>query len=187
MTSLLMSWTAWLATLLRLDDPEARGHVGRELLLPAPLHLRLDGHGLERFDAGDALDQERLVLRAAAELLVETLAEYRRQPSRRSRCRTGSERARRRSASANSTNITAMKTNVKNRSMTRVSAEPVMNLADVLKLAHAGDRVADPARLEIGDRQRDEMAEQPGPELDVDAVGRVREQIGAQGAENRLE
>ena len=64
--------------------------------------------------------------------------------------------------------------------MTSVSAELGQEIADVLKLAHAGDRIADAPRLEIGDRQRQQMAEQPRPELDVDAVGRVGEQIGAQ-------
>ena len=60
------------------DDPEARRDIAGELLLPAALHLRLDRHRLERLDAGDALDQEGLVLGAAAEFLVEPAAEQRR-------------------------------------------------------------------------------------------------------------
>ena len=53
------------------EDAEARGDIAGELLLPAALHLRLDRHRLQRLDAGHALDQEGLVLRAAPELLVE--------------------------------------------------------------------------------------------------------------------
>ena len=60
-------------------------------------------------------------------------------------------------------------------------------LADVLELANACDRIADAACLEICDRQRHQMAKQPGAELDVDAVRRVREQMDAQRAENGLE
>ena len=60
-------------------------------------------------------------------------------------------------------------------------------VADVLQLAHARDRIADPARLEIGDRQRQKVAEQPRAEFHVDAVGRMREQIGAQDVDDGLE
>ena len=64
------------------DDPEARGDVAGELLFPAALHLRLDGHRLERLNAGYALDQKGLVLGATRELLVEPLAEKRRRSQR---------------------------------------------------------------------------------------------------------
>jgi len=57
------------------EHVEAGADIACELLLPAPLHLRLDRHRLQRLDRADALDQERLVLRAAVELLVETFAE----------------------------------------------------------------------------------------------------------------
>jgi len=43
------------------------------------------------------------------------------------------------------------------------------------------------ARLEIGHRQREQVTEQPGAKLDVDAVGGVGKQIGAQDAEHGLE
>ena len=66
---------------VQADDAEARGHIAGELLLPAALHLRLDRHRLQRLDAGDALDQEGLVLRAATELLVEPPAKQRRRAS----------------------------------------------------------------------------------------------------------
>jgi hypothetical protein len=60
-------------------------------------------------------------------------------------------------------------------------------VADIFELAHARNRVADPPRLEIGDRQRHQMAEQPGAQLHVDAVRRMRKKISAQNAEDSLE
>ena len=81
-TSLLTNWTDWLAVLPRLSTRKLARDIARELLLPAALHLRLDRHGLQRLGAGDALDQEGLVLRAAAELLVEPAAEQRRRAGR---------------------------------------------------------------------------------------------------------
>src|SRR6516165_11992518 len=60
------------------EHPEARSDVASELLLPAALHLRLDRHGFERFDAGHAFHQKGLVLGAARKLLVEPPPEQRR-------------------------------------------------------------------------------------------------------------
>jgi hypothetical protein len=64
------------------EDPKARLHIGRELILPLPLHLRLDRHGLQRSDAGDALDQKGLVLGAALKFQLEPAAKDRRQGCR---------------------------------------------------------------------------------------------------------
>src|SRR5208283_3105375 len=64
------------------EDPKARGDVAGELLFPAALHLRLDGHGLERLNACYALDQKGLVLGAAYEFLVKPLPEKRRRSHR---------------------------------------------------------------------------------------------------------
>src|SRR6266508_4660564 len=64
------------------QHPEARGYVTGELFFPTALHLRRDRHGLERLDAGHALDQEGLVLGAALEFIVQPLPEQRRR-----RCR----------------------------------------------------------------------------------------------------
>ncbi|MET3313044.1 uncharacterized protein with von Willebrand factor type A (vWA) domain [Bradyrhizobium japonicum] len=60
-------------------------------------------------------------------------------------------------------------------------------LTDVLQFANTRNRIADAARLEIGDRQCHQVTEQPRAEFDVDAVRGVREQIDAQRAENSLE
>ena len=59
-------------------NPEAGGNIAGQLFLPAPLHLRLNRHRLERLDSGNALDQEGLVFCAALELFVQTLLEQRR-------------------------------------------------------------------------------------------------------------
>ena len=76
---------------------------------------------------------------------------------------------------------------MKNRSIDQRQRRAGEEITDVLELAHPRHRIAGPPRLEIGDRQRQQMAEQPRPEFDVDAVGGVREQIGSQAAENGLE
>ena len=60
-------------------------------------------------------------------------------------------------------------------------------IADVLQFAHPRHRIADPPRLEIGHRQRHQMVKQTRAELDINAVGRVREEISPQNAKNRLE
>jgi len=60
-------------------------------------------------------------------------------------------------------------------------------IADVLQLAHPRDRVADAPGLEVGHRQGQQVMEQARAELDIDAVGGMREQIGSQYAENGLE
>ncbi len=64
------------------NDPEAGRDVTGELLFPSALHLRLDGHRLQRLGTGDAFDEKRLVFRAALELLVEPSPEQRRRPGR---------------------------------------------------------------------------------------------------------
>ena len=60
-------------------------------------------------------------------------------------------------------------------------------IADVLQLAHARHRIADAARLEIGHRQSQQMMKQARAELDVDAVGGVREEISSQDSQNGFE
>ena len=55
-------------------------------------------------------------------------------------------------------------------------------IADILQLAHARHGIADAPRLEIGDRQCQQVAEKPRAQLDVDPIGGVGEHIGAQHA-----
>src|SRR5215467_9952767 len=53
------------------QNAETGSYVTGKLLFPPSLHLRFDGHGLERLDTRDALDKESLVLGAALEFLIE--------------------------------------------------------------------------------------------------------------------
>ena len=168
------------------EHAEARGDIGRKLFLPALLHLRLDRHRLERLDPGDALDQERLVLGAAGELLVETLLEQRRRRRRDAdidRNRRQHDRGQQRRIDEHHRDEHEGEEQVDDQRQPGAGEK----VADVLQLADARHRIADATRLEIGDRQRQQMPEQPRPKLHVDSVGGVREQIGAQDAEHRLE
>ena len=60
-------------------------------------------------------------------------------------------------------------------------------IADVFQFTDPRHRIADAPGLEIRERQRGQMTKQPRAELDVDAVRGVREQIGAQDGQDRLE
>ena len=64
---------------------------------------------------------------------------------------------------------------------------PGQEAADVLQFPHPGDGLADPARLEIGQRQAENVAEQAGAQFHVDLAGGVREEVGAQAVERHLE
>ena len=62
--------------------PEARRDVGRELVVPALREVGLERARLHGLDAGDRLDQQRLVLGAAGELLVQARAQARARAAR---------------------------------------------------------------------------------------------------------
>ncbi len=165
---------------------EARGHIGGKLIFPATLHLRLDRHGLQRLDAPDRLDQEGLVLGATPELLVESAAKQRRRERRdadvegkRSQHHEGQQRR----IDEHDAKEDEGEEKVDDEGERRTGDEA----ADVLQFAHARHGVADTPGLEIGERQREQMAEEAGAELDVDPVGGVREDIGSQDAEHGLE
>ena len=166
------------------QHPEAGRHVAGKLLFPAALHLRLDRHGLQRLDAGDALDQERLVLRAALEFLVEPAAEQRRDGAGDrdiDRQRADHDPGQHRRVEEHHRQEDEGEEQVDDQGQRRAGEE----IADVLQLAHPRHRIADPPRLEVGHRQGQQVMEQAGAELDVDAVGGVGEQIGAQDGQRR--
>ena len=73
-----------------------------------------------------------------------------------------------------------MNTTVNSRSSTEGQRLAGQKAADVLQLAHAGDGVADPARLEVGQRQRQHVAKQASAEFDIDPARGVAENIVAQ-------
>ncbi len=56
-------------------------------------------------------------------------------------------------------------------------------IADVLELPDTSDRIANASGLKIADWQRQKMTEQTCAQLDVDAVGCVREQVCSKNAQ----
>ena len=167
-------------------DPKAGADIAGELLFPAALHLGLDRHRLQCLDAGDRLDEEGLVLGAASELLVEPMTEDRRQPGGESDVeRKGADHH------AGQQRRVAEHDGQEQRRERQIDHEGErgagQEAADVLQLSHPRHRIARATGLEIGERQRHQMPEQARPQLDVDAVGGMREDIGAQAAENGLE
>ena len=84
-------------------------------------------------------------------------------------------------------NITTKKTSVKTRSSSEVSPCPVRKLRIVSSSRMRATVWPAGAGLEIGERQAEEMMEQPPAELDVHPVGGVAERIGAQELQDRLE
>ena len=168
------------------EHAEARGHIAGKLLLPAALHLRLDRHRLQRFDPGDALDQKGLVLGTAPEFLVQPPPEQRRRAGRDrdvERERAEHDPGQQRRVEEHHRQEHEGEEQIDDERQRRAGEE----IADVLQFADPRDRIADAPRLEIGHRQRQQMAKQARAELDVDAVGGVREQIGAQDAQHGLE
>ena len=74
--NLLIELDALAADIAQVVDTEAGTNIARQLVFPSPLHLRLDRHRLNGFDAGDALHQEGLVVGATGEFLVEAAAQH---------------------------------------------------------------------------------------------------------------
>ena len=60
-------------------------------------------------------------------------------------------------------------------------------LANMLQFTHPGDRIPHPSRLEIGQGERQDMAEQLRPQGDIDPVCRMRKEIGPQPTQDRIE
>src|SRR5579883_189050 len=165
---------------------EARLHISGELFFPAPLHLRLDRHGLQRLDAGDAFDEKRLVLRAAVELLIEPAAKDRRHPGGESDIERESpdhDPGEQRRVIEHHRQEHDREEEIDDERQRRAREE----IPDVLELPHARHGIAGAACLEIGDGQGHEMTEEPRAELDIDAVGGVREDVSAERAQHGLE
>lgn len=70
----------------------------------------------------------------------------------------------------------------KNRSIIEVSVWPVRKFL-MFSSSRTRDRVAHPPRLEIRQRQRQQMPEQARAKLDIDAAGGVRKHIITQAGE----
>jgi hypothetical protein len=169
-----------------VGDAERGADIAGQLLFPAALHLRLHRHRLQGLDAGHGLHQEGLVLRAALEFLLDPRAEQRRQGD----ADAGIDRQRHQHDDSQPPAVPRHhreKDHGEEEIDDQGQAGTGDELADVLQLAHARDRIADAARSEIGERQRHQVAEQARAQLNVDAVGGVREDVGAERTEHSLE
>ncbi len=168
------------------EHAEARADVARQLLLPFALDLRLDRHRFERLDAGDALDQQSLVFRAAAEFFVEPAAERRRRARRDADIEgkaADHDPGQQRGIEKHHRQEYEREEQVDDEGQCGAGQE----IADVFELAHPRHGIADAPRLEISKRQCQEVAKEARPEFHVDAVGGVREEVGAQRAQDRFE
>ncbi len=150
------------------------------------MHLRLDRHRLEGLDRADALHQKSLVFRTAIELLLKPLAKNGCDAGRDhdvERKRSDHDPGQERRIIEHHRQKHEGEGDVDDEGQRRTCQE----VPDVLQFAHPRHRVARPPRLEIGDRQRDQMLEKPRAQFDVDPVGGVREHIGAQASKHRFE
>src|SRR4029079_14925285 len=126
------------------QDAETGGDVTGKLLFPVALHLRLDGNGLERLDAGDAFDQECLVLRAALEFLGQPSLEKRRHAHRNSdveRERAEDEQGAQRRVQEHYPQKYKSEKQIDDESQRRAGEK----ITDILQLAHPRHRIADAA------------------------------------------
>ena len=165
---------------------EGGGDIGRELLLPLHLHRGLDGRRLDRLHADDRLDQHLLALCAAIELLLDRLAQNRahqRGDEEIERDRHHDDERQLPGIGKQHRDEDDGEKDIERREQTLAGEEG----ADRLELAHARHGLAGRARLEIAHRQMEQMEEQPPAELDVDAVRRMRERIGAQILQHDVE
>src|SRR3546814_14583269 len=79
---LLDQLDALLADVGQAGDTKGGGDVASELVVPGAGDARINRRGLDRTDAVDRFDQEGLVVGATGELLVQTLAQPRRDARR---------------------------------------------------------------------------------------------------------
>ncbi len=60
-------------------------------------------------------------------------------------------------------------------------------LANVLQLTHPRDGIPHPTRFKVGQRQRQDMAEQLRAQAHINPIRRMGKQVGAESAERRIE
>ena len=167
---------------------ERRLHIVGELLLPFRAHHGLDSRRLQGVDPDDRLHEELLAQGAAVEFLLHLVGQGRPHQARDEDV----DRDRRHHDPSQLRGIEA-----KHEHGDRDEGEddierteqalPGQEGTDVLDLADARDRLASGARLEIRERQSQQMREQLLPELDVDPVRRMRQDVGPKILENDVE
>jgi hypothetical protein len=160
--------------------------VGGELVVPASGELRFERTGLDGLHAGDGFDQQRLVLSAAGELLVQAFAQdgHDHQGQANVQRQAGQHDQRQRHAVEEHNAEEDDREDEVEHQRERVAGEEA---ADVLQLAHARHRVSRAAGLEVCQRQGQQVTKQLGAEFDVDAAGGVAEDVSAQRIQHALE
>ena len=170
----------------QVRGPETRADVGREAFLEAPLRGRLDRAGLQRFDTADGFDEVGLVVGPAIELLVQTVTQHRGHEQRErdvARQRGHDNKRQHRAVGEQHGEEHERERDINNERERGTGDE----IAQGFEFAHPRDDIAHPARLEIRERQAQQMAEQLRAKRDVDPVRRVREHVRAQPAEHGIE
>jgi hypothetical protein len=165
---------------------ERGADVGSELVVPLARELRLQRAGLDGLDASDGFHQQRLVLGAAGELLVEALAQDRHDEQAQTDVQRQAgqhDEGERHAVGEHHRDEDHREQQVEDE-RERLAGEKA---ADVLQLAHTRHRVADAPRLEVGQRQGQQVTEQLGAEFDIDAAGGVGKDVAAQRVEHALE
>ena len=165
---------------------QARRHIAGQLLFPLLLPARFHGHGLERIDAADGFDQERLVFRAAVEFVVQSAPQHGREQHRQGRVdgnRGQHDDAERRAVPQHGGNEDEGKQQVQHHGH-GVAGE---KRPDVFQFMDARHGIAHAARLEIRDRQGQQVAEQARAQFHVDLAAGARENIGADEAQQGFE
>ena len=165
---------------------KAGRYISRELVVPTSRHRGFERGGLHRLYAGHGLDQQGLVLCSAREFLVEPgTQDGHHHPTQRQVQRNGGQhdQRQRHAVGEHHRDEDDREQHVQHQRQ-RVASEKA---ADVFQLAHASDRIADAARLEVGQRQVQQVPKQPRAQFDIDATGGVAEDVGAQRGEYALE
>ena len=165
---------------------EARLHVSGELFFPLRAHHRFDRRRLDRAHANDGLDQKLLARRAPIELFVDQIPQRRPdQEADQHVDRQADEHDQRQARRIGEHHPDEDES--EDEVDRRKQALPGQERADCLQLPHSGYGLPGRARLEIADRQPQEMGKQALTEFDVDAIGGVRQRIGAQVLQNDVE
>ena len=158
---------------------KARGNIPCQLVVPAFGKSRLQRAGFDGLDGGDGFHQHGLVFCATGEFGVQTAAQdghHGQAQAKIQRQADQHDQGQRHAVEQHDGDEDDAEEDVQQHRQSIASQKG----ADVLQLAHAGHRVAHPASLEVGQRQLHQVAEQLGPQLDIDAAGGVAEDVSAQ-------
>ncbi|MNQ78572.1 hypothetical protein D3C85_934870 [compost metagenome] len=148
------------------------------MVIPFAVDLRFHCHGFQGVDAVDRFNQKGLVLCAAGEAFVEARAQqWGDQQGNDEVQRQGQHHHQGQPAAVHKHH--GDKHHREQHIQQQGDGVAGEEAADVFQLAHPRHRIADATRLEVGQRQGHQMAEQPRAQFDVDATGGVGEHVAA--------